>query len=88
MPLFLPMVLSVELMVSTLPCAVHSTATQTGRVNTHGRETADGSEAAADAFTCSSDPNQHGGRVEGPGVGLDEHSDVATGGKNQDKTHE
>lgn len=29
MPLFLPMVLSVELMVSTLPCAVHRTAAQT-----------------------------------------------------------
>lgn len=42
MPLFLPMVLSVELMVSTWPCAVHSTATQTGRVNAHGRETAEG----------------------------------------------
>lgn len=48
---------------------------------------AQGSEVSGEAFTCCSDPDQHGRRVEGPGVGVDEHGDVATGRKERDKTH-
>lgn len=44
-----------------------------------------GSGVGGEAFTCCSDPDQHGRRVEGPGVGVDEHGDVATGRKNETK---
>lgn len=43
-----------------------------------------GSKVGGEAFTCCSDPDQHGRCVEGPGVGVDEHGDVATA---RDKTN-
>lgn len=44
---------------------------------------AQGSEVDCEAFTCCSDPDQHRRRVKGPGVGMDEHGDVATRGKRE-----
>lgn len=77
MPLFLPMLVSVELMASTFPWAVHKTGVQTTmKMYTCGKETVPQVDPRC-LLTCCSDSNQHRGRVEAPGVRVDEHGDVA-----------
>ena len=91
-PLFRPMVASVELMASTFPWAVHNTgdaqtrhtqsqctAPQNSPPKTAPQNPGSGGSGGSAVVTCSSEADEHGGGVEAPDAGLDEHGDVRAG---------